>query len=190
MPAILAIMFGVGLLPLPAQTSYIYAINGRVPLGIETFKLEPDGHQFYLIASAENPIFQGLRREMDRQGHEHLINSHGQPVRFYPSLVQFRLTASARESLLNDTPWKTRAKVSLNDMLLKLHFRVKIFHALEYRYVRPQFVEEVGVPGQVPYDERIYRIAFDLGQVPIDDRVVMEVISPSGERLCKFHLDM
>jgi hypothetical protein len=42
----------------------------------------------------------------------------------------------------------------------------------------------------VPYNERIYRIGFDLGKVPIDDRVVMEVISPTGERLCKFHLDL
>jgi len=31
---------------------------------------------------------------------------------------------------------------------------------------------------------------FDLGNVPIEDRVVLEVLAPSGERLCKFHLDL
>jgi hypothetical protein len=46
------------------------------------------------------------------------------------------------------------------------------------------------MPRHVPYNERIYRIGFQIGKVPIEDRVVMEVFSPSGERLCKFHLDL
>jgi hypothetical protein len=177
-------------LPMASQTSYVYAVNGRIPLGIETFRLQPDGHEFYLMASAENPGFQGLKRETDHSGREHLVNSHGEPVKFYPSRVQFRVTASSRESVLKDSPWETHAKVKVVDMLRELKFRVKVFHALEYRYVKPKFVEEVGVPDKVPYDERIYRVGFELGEVPIDDRVVMEVISPSGERLCKFHLDL
>jgi hypothetical protein len=42
----------------------------------------------------------------------------------------------------------------------------------------------------MPYDERIYRIGFDMGKIPIQDRVVMEVLTPTGQRLCKFHLDL
>ena len=46
------------------------------------------------------------------------------------------------------------------------------------------------MPPDIPYDERVYQISFDIGRIPITDRVVLEVLSPSGERLCKFHLDL
>ena len=46
------------------------------------------------------------------------------------------------------------------------------------------------MPAEVSYDERIYRIRFNLGRIPIDDRIVLEVFSPTGERLSKFHVDL
>ena len=176
-------------LPAAAQTARIYSFNGRIPLGIESFRLQPTATDFYLMASAENPLFADLYRETDHRGHGHLLSAGG-PVQFYPARVQFRLTASAREKIIQERPFDMQAKLSLNDLLAQLHFRLKVFHALEYRYVKPKFVEEVGLPKDIPYDERIYRIGFELEKVPIEDRVVMEVISPSGERLCKFHLDL
>jgi hypothetical protein len=51
-------------------------------------------------------------------------------------------------------------------------------------------VSVVGVPLDVSYDERIYRVAFDLGDVSMGERIVLEVLSPEGERLTRFHLDM
>jgi hypothetical protein len=51
-------------------------------------------------------------------------------------------------------------------------------------------VKLVGMPMDVPYDERIYRVSFDLGEVPLADRIVLEVLSPREERLTRFHLDM
>ena len=167
------------------------AINGRVPLGIETFHLQPANQDFYLMASAENPLFANMRRITDANGNRNkLISGNGKVVSVYPESVQFRLTASSREKLLDDKPFPTEATIPLNELFVKLHFRLKIFHGLEYHYVQPSYVEDVGMPREVPYNERIYRIGFHLGKVPIEDRVVMEVFSPSGERLCKFHLDL
>lgn len=188
-PAILALSLAATT-PSFAQASRVFAINGRIPLGIETFRLQPAGHEFYLMASVENPTFQGLYRYPDKRGRLHLYSANDQPLTYYPSRVQFRLTASAREKLIEDKPFDTRSKLDMSDLLRQLRFRVKVFHGLEYRYIAPSQVQDIGLPGDVPYDERIYRIGFELGKIPIDDRVVMEVLTPSGERLCKFHLDL
>jgi hypothetical protein len=165
------------------------SINGRVPLGIESFRVRPANQDFYLMASAENPIFVGMRRVTEGE-HDKLVGSNGKVVSQYPEKVQFRLTASSREKIVDEKPYGTESKLPLDELLVKLHFRLKIFHGLEYRYVQPSYVEDVGMPRSVPYNERIYRIGFQLGKVPIEDRVVMEVFSPTGERLCKFHLDL
>jgi hypothetical protein len=165
------------------------SVNGRVPLGIESFRLEPSRHDFYLMASAENPMFVGLRR-VTVKDREQLVNSSGKEMTMYPERVQFRLTASAREKLVDDRPFDTKSDLPLDQLLDKLRFRVKVFHGLAYRYIQPAFVEDVGMPRRLPYDERIYRIGFELGKLPIEDRVVMEVLAPNGDRLCKFHLDL
>jgi hypothetical protein len=161
----------------------------RIPLGIESFRLASAGRDFYLIASVESPNFQGIRRVQDAKG-TRLMTSAGQPFQFYPNHLQFRLTASAKEKLLEDRPFPTGGPYKLEELLSSLHFRLKVFHGLEYRYMKPAFVEDIGMPRDVPYDERIYRVGFSIGKIPIEDRVVMEVFSPSGERLCKFHVDL
>lgn len=167
------------------------SINGRIPLGIETFRLEPANRDFYLMASVENPAFVGIRRVVSKNDRAvKLIARDGKTVTAYPNRVQFRLTASTRDKLMDDKPFGTRADLPPDQLFIKLKFRMKIFHGLEYRYVEPAFVDDVGMPRSIAYNERIFRIGFNMGNVPIEDRVVMEVISPTGERLCKFHLDL
>jgi hypothetical protein len=165
------------------------SINNRIPLGIESFRLQPGNQSFYLLASAEDPTFIGLRR-VTVGNHDNLVANDGKVVHFYPKRVQFRLTASARDKIFDDPPFDTDLKLPLDQLLIKLRFRMKIFHGLAYRYVQPSYVENIGMPSDIPYNERIYRIGFVVGQVPIEDRIVMEVLAPSGERLCKFHLDL
>jgi hypothetical protein len=165
------------------------SVNGRIPLGIESFRLLPAKGDFYLMASAEDSGFIGMTRIMGNEKGE-LVSSTGQKVKFYPEKIQFRLTASARERMIEERPFDATEKIGLEDLLTKLRFRLKIFHGLDARSIEPAFVDDIGMPKNVPYDERIYRIGFKLGKVPIEDRVVMEVYSPSGERLCKFHLDL
>ena len=65
-----------------------------------------------------------------------------------------------------------------------------IFDGLRQIVVQPDSVEMIGMPGEVPYDERIYRVAVDLENIPLTNRVVLEVRDPDGERICKFHLDL
>ena len=42
------------------------------------------------------------------------------------------------------------------------------------------------MPAYVPYDERVYRIKVNAGNLPITDRFVIEIVSPQGERLTHF----
>lgn len=164
------------------------AVNGRVPLGIENFRLEPAKADFYLIASAENDEFKDIDRIAvgDR---DELVKRDGTRVKEYPYSVQFRISASEREAF-EDQPWKITEKVSVQDLVSKLRFQVKVFHGLQWRTIKPDYVRDIGMPRDVSYNERIYQIGFTLGRVPIFDRVVLEVLSPDGQRLCKFHLDL
>ena len=177
-------------LPAFPETEPIYSFNGRIPLGIEGFRLRPSGQHFYLMASVESPELEGLYRVREGDRVRGLFAHDNTAVKFYPTRVQFRVTASAREKFVQDYSYNTDTKLNVDQLMSQLRFRVKVFHELKYRYIKPTVVENVGVPTAVTYDERIYRIGFDLGKIPIEDRLVMEVLSPNGQRLCKFHLDL
>jgi hypothetical protein len=44
----------------------------------------------------------------------------------------------------------------------------------------------IGVPAEIAYDERVFRVSFDVGQIPVSDRVILEVTSPEGEGVTHF----
>ena len=167
----------------------ILRYQSRVPLGWESFKVRSSGTCFYLMGTVESPKFEGWRKVTIKE-HNHLLDASGQPVRLYPDDLQFRVTASAREKLLDSRPFTVASSLPLNEYLLHLRFRLKIFHGLFQHTLRPVSVEAIGMPADISYDERIYRIHFNLDHVPIDDRVVLEVLAPTGERLSKFHVDL
>lgn len=187
MTLVLALAVSISALP---QSVTIYSINGRIPLGVEGFRLQPANRNYFVAVSVENSAFVGLRRVTDRAGRSRLIDAEGHRLQFYPSTVQFRLTATSREKLTDEEPFDAHPRVATSDLLSHLRFRIKVFRALKYWYIDPKLVENIGVPASVPYDDRIYRIGFALGKIPIEDRLVLEVLAPSGERLCKFHLDL
>jgi hypothetical protein len=57
---------------------------------------------------------------------------------------------------------------------------------LEVREVTPQSIEMIGMPADLPYDERVYRININAGNLPITDRMVVEIFSPEGKLLTHF----
>ena len=71
-------------------------------------------------------------------------------------------------------------------LLLKLKFRIRAYNALEVREIEPQSIEMIGMPAEVPYDERVYRININAAKLPITDRLVVEIYSPQGELLTHF----
>ncbi len=174
---------------LTTRSDGVIRYQARVPLGWESFKVRSSGICFYLLGTVESPKFDGWQK-VTVKDRSQLYDASGQPVRVYPEEIQFRITASAREKLLENQPFTIASAIPMNDYLLHLRFRLKVFRGVDWRIVRPASVEAIGMPAEVSYDERIYRIRFNLGRIPIDDRIVLEVFSPTGERLSKFHVDL
>lgn len=172
----------------PAVTTE-YVFHSVVPLGADGFKFRDARETMFLLATAANPQFEGCRRIVDH-GRRKLVDAKGAPVLAYPDIISFRITASTRLKLLDVDQWPETAGQPLNRYLLGLRFRLRIFHGLSERVLQPDSVQQIGMPAEVSYDERIYRATFHLGQVPMADRIVLEVISPRGERLSRFHLDL
>jgi len=71
-------------------------------------------------------------------------------------------------------------------LLLKLKFRIRAYNGLDVREIQPQSIEMIGMPADVPYDERVYRINIDAGNLPITDRLVVEIFSPQDKLLTHF----
>lgn len=162
-----------------------------VPLGAEAYELQGEKwrSRITLLASAENPQFEGMvRRAAGR--HEGLFSADGTRVHFYPERISFRVTASLRTRIIEASPFPISATSDANDYLLHLQFRIVVFDGLRQTVIQPDAVEMIGMPGEVPYDERIYRVVVELPHVPLRDRVVLEVRDSGGDRICKFHLDI
>ena len=174
------------------SSEFIREYHSQVPLGAERIDLRPSKRSLYLLATAESPGFEGWHGPDD--GHV-LFTSNGSKVRAYPQNIKFRLTATAMrpDLLLINDPYGTLSisDAGINNYLLNLRFRLIIFHGLEMTYVDPGYVRLIGMPAQVSYDERIFEMDFALPHlVPISDRMILEVLSPTGYRVCKFHLDL
>ncbi len=176
-----------------AQTSPpdepVYEFRSIVPLGVESFKLEPASETVNLLASAESPLFEGVRL-LGHGRNRIVLAADGSRLSCFPQQIVFRVTASARGKALDDKPIPVETTADLNQYLLSLRFRLKVFRGLEYREIKPQSVEQVGVPDDVPYSERVYRLAFSLDNVTVDERILLEVYDATGDRLTRFHLEL
>jgi hypothetical protein len=166
-----------------------FVFHGSIPLGADGIMVRDAGQTMYLLVSAANPQFEGWRRVVDHD-HPKLLDASGSPVQSYPESVTFRVTASTRVRLLAIQQWPGTAGQDLEQYLLRLRFRLKVFRGLHQRVLQPESVTLVGMPADVAYDERVYRVNFRLGEVPVSDRLVFEVLSPKGDRLSRFHLDL
>jgi len=163
-----------------------------VPLGVETIRLEPSHSSINLMASATSPAFEGLKRlraGTNGSGFT-LVSDSGRRVNFFPDQILFRVTASTRGEPLEVEPLTFETKQSADELMLHLQFRLRIFHGLEWRELNPAKVEMIGMPADVSYPERIYLVRFDLHRIPADDRLLLQLLDSSGQRFCRFHLDL
>lgn len=174
--------------PATKSTEWEHQFHSIIPLGGDALLLTPEKKTVYLLASAESPTFQGMQGAT-RDGRYTLVNERGDRVEFFPDRLNFRVTASVRKDKLSDLhAYPMPASVAAEDYVLNLGFRLKVFRGIEYRTVRPYGVKLIGVPADVPHEERVYRVSFELRDVHVDDRLVLEILAPSGERVSKFAL--
>ena len=179
-------------LPQSSETPSI-EFHSPYPLGVEAFVLKPSKQLFKIHASAECPALNGVKLTRV-SGDPELVDDRGERLRAFPRHMNFRVTATARVKTApvapgDDPPYTLSNQPPLEELLRSLSFRVKIFRGIHTRTLQPTSVRMIGVPADVPYNERIYEMKFDLGEVPPDDKIVLEVLAPNGERLSKFQLN-
>ena len=173
--------------PNPVDTRELH-FHARIPLGIIGFFVRPARATLYLMGTVESAEFEGWHEIEDPQRLA-VFTAGGDRIHYFPNSLQFRVTATTLiEPLVADRNFLDNVE-DLNGLLRNLSFRLEIFHGIEVTTVEPAAVEMIGMPGDVDYGERIYRASFLLPLVPIADRIVLDVLMPSGERLCKFHLE-
>jgi hypothetical protein len=164
--------------------------HSPLPLGADGYLLRPLNRRFYLMASADNPEFDKIKVTRIHLGGT-VVGPDGTEMRHYPQELTFRVTASAIESdIFASDVDPVNYSGDLNSFLLGLKFRLKVHRGLKVSVIQPERVHLIGVPADLPFEERVYHVAFDAGDVPLDARLVLEVTGPDGEKLSRFHLEM
>ena len=195
----IAVVILLLVLPGPAQnyTSSEFVFHSVVPLGVEAIVLRPAKTRIALLATAECPGLEGVRRVFwqpqdtgDGGVGGKVYGKDGKQMTYFPRKISFRVTATAREKLIELDPFDVESNMDLNQYLLGLTFKLRAYHGINVRDLAATKVQLLGPPAKVPYDARSYRVAFNLDKVSVEDRLVLELWSPDGQRLAKFHLEL
>jgi len=129
-------------------------------------------------------------RLVERDSHRAVLNPDGTQVTKYPENIKFRFTIGSHMQPSESSPLEVRIPGTPDDFESHLHFRLKVFHGIESHEITPVEQKIIGVPASMPYDERIYSIAFKLNDVPAEDRIMFEVLDNSGARVAKFQMQL
>jgi len=159
--------------------------HSAMPAGYEVVTLRPSGLNLSLMGLVECPELEGAQHVYEGLNSQ-IISSGGERMNNFPRHFSFRITASLRKIILDGPATAVNIPDDPHDLLLKLRFRIKAYHGLQMREVYADAVEQIGMPADVPYDERIYRVTVDIGDTPIIDRFVVEILTPQGELLTHF----
>lgn len=156
------------------------------PLGGDTIKLMPVNRVLSFMVSAESSKLRDAR-VLNVEGRKVVKGADGNEITHYPDDLVFRFTISSKAAQVERTPLVFDAKVGVGELTTNMRFKLHRFKGLESEEIDPEKAEMIGVPANVPYNERIYRVKFKTADFSIEDRLMFEIIAPNGARLGKFH---
>jgi hypothetical protein len=180
-----ASLAGAQLAPRGATTISGPGLHATTPAGYSVIQLNPSGALVSLLALIECPELEGAQHVSEGLNAT-IVSAEGVPMEHFPRHFSFRVTASLRKTVLDPPEYTVVTGEEPRQFLLKLGFRLKIYDGLNMREVEPKTVTLIGVPADISYDERVFRLTFDVGELPLSDRLVLEALSPEGERLAHF----
>jgi hypothetical protein len=183
----LRIIVGAGCLIITAVPQVMqHRFMARMPLDAEVIKLMPAKQNLTMMLTwdchdmQDWQMFRGVKQTVIR-------DTQGNEVRFYPRELRFRFTITGRTKYkLQRTPLEYDTNLPPETFIKQLSFRLKRFEGLEMTDYEPVQAELIGMPADIPYDERIYSIVFKLPKIPIEDRFALEVLDAEGNRVAKF----
>lgn len=161
------------------------AMHPTVPAGYDVVVLKPSGANLSLMGLIECPELEGAQ-SVSEGAHKKLVSPDGGTIRRFPQRFSFRITASLRKMLIDQPVASVDVGDEPHDLLLNLKFRIRAYNGLENHEIVPESVEMIGMPADVPYDERVYRINLNKVDLPITARLVVEIRTPQGELLTHF----
>jgi hypothetical protein len=183
----LRIILGLGCLlgaAVPQVTQYRFL--ARMPLDSEIIQLVPAKQNLTMMLTwdcREMEDWQLLRGEKTSV----VRDTQGKEVQYYPRELRFRFTISGRTKYkLQRKPLEYETNLEPEAFIKQLSFRLKRFQGLETTVYTATKAELIGVPAEIPFDERIYSIVFNVPKIPIDDRFALEVLDAEGNRVAKF----
>jgi hypothetical protein len=160
-------------------------LRSAMPAGYDVVVLKPSGANLSLMGLIECPELEGAH-QISEGVNRKLIAADGSAIKNFPHRVSFRITASLRKVVLDGRVATVEVADNPQQLLLKLKFRIRAYTGLDVREIVPESIEMIGMPADVPYDERVYRVNVNAGNLAITDRLVIEILSPEGERLTHF----
>lgn len=163
----------------------VAGFHATMPAGTTLVQLKPSGATLSLMGLIECPEIEGLQ-QVSQGLRAKVVSSRGVAVQQFPQHFSFRITASLRKLLIGAPNQILTTGDDPEAFMLKLGFRLKVYDGLDMHEVVPDRVTLIGVPAEIAYDERVFRVSFDVGQLPVTDRVILEVTSPEGEGLTHF----
>jgi hypothetical protein len=161
------------------------SMRGSIPAGYKVIQLEPSGAMVSLLALIECPQIKGAHH-VSQGLNSRIVLSDGSKLQRFPRHFSFRVTASLRKTVLDPPSSSLQFASDPAQLLLNLKFRLRAYDALVAKEIEPESVKIIGVPADVPYDERVFRVNFNIGNRPVTDRFVLEVYSPDGSEIGKF----
>jgi hypothetical protein len=153
-----------------------------MPLGIDVLAPREHGSTFALYASLEGLSSIALIAQKDP------VRADGQETeRHFPSPLSFRVTATTLGVNSIDVPDRIDTDLDTAELIKSLQFRLRINDSgLQTKRIGPAETRLIGVPADVPYGERIYRVIFEIPPLSTRARLVLEIVAPNGELLSKF----
>jgi hypothetical protein len=160
-------------------------LHPNIPAGYDVVVLKPSGANLSLMGLIECPELEGAQ-SASQGSNKKLVSADGDTIRHFPQRFSFRITASLRKMLIDRPVTSVDVSDEPHELLLNLKFRIRAYNGLEAHEIVPESVEMIGMPADVPYDERVYRINVNNVDLPITARLVVEILTPQGELITHF----
>jgi hypothetical protein len=183
---VLAILAAFGLAALAGNAPHGgNGLHPTIPAGYDVVALKPSGANLSLVGLIECPELEGAQ-SVSQGTNKRLVSADGDIIRHFPQRFSFRITASLRKMLIDRPVESVDVSDEPHELLLNLKFRIRAYNALEAHEIAAESVEMIGMPADVPYDERVYRINVNNVDLPITARLIVEVLTPQGELITHF----
>ena len=163
--------------------------HATMPSGYNIVQLRPSGTIVELIGMFECPEIEGMQ-QVSEGLNARVVSRQGVTLNHFPRHFGFRVTATLRKPIPATPEQIVNTDQDPQEFLLSLGFRLKIYDGLEMQEIAPESVTIIGVPPDIAYDERIFRVQFSVGNLPVTDRVILEALSPEGESISHFAFTM